>query len=260
MAMSPAQFYANIGDRFGATSGRPNPHRGQDYPWGAGTEIPVFTEMLIIAVYYHSGLGNVVVAQTAEGAYIGFCHLLRASEWKPGQVIRAGQIIGLVGNTGTLSAGNHLHMTTSWTSQRPESGAVFDPVPYVSKFIGGNSSIGTPGGGGESGADMPLTEADIFNIWTFQLANGAGVRGRAADWLTNMSDAVAANGKKADSLVVASGRVEGTANRIEAAIKGLTSQGFTDAQVKVVADTIVKAIKIPTAAENGAAARTAIVK
>lgn len=48
--------------------------------------------------------------------------------------------------------------------------------------------------------DMPLTDADVYKIWTFDLQNQSGqtingkppVHGRAADWLTNMSDAVGA--------------------------------------------------------------------
>lgn len=259
--MKPETFYANVGDRFGATFQRPNnPHRGDDFPWGAGTPIPAFTDMLYLETFYHSGLGHVAVAQTAEGALIGFCHLLQASAWKRGQVIRRGEIVGLVGNTGTLSQGNHLHLTASWSSSQPWTGAVFGAYDYVMTFLGGSTAIGTPATGGTTGDDMPLTEDDIFRIWTFRLANAQGVGGRAADWVVNASDAVGRTEAKVDAIVKAEGKIEGIVTRVEASVKGLTSQGFTEDQVKTVAAAIVSAIKVPTAAENGKAAREAIVK
>lgn len=266
MVMSPAQFYGNIGDRFGATAGRPNPHRGQDFPWGGGTEIPAFRNLLYLATYEHSGLGHVALAQGSDGTLVGFCHLLRASEWKRGQVILPGEVVGLVGNTGSLSQGNHLHLTASLSSWSPWAGPWIDPLAYVLKSLGGAAVGGggtpttsTPPTVGDD--DMPLTEDDIYRIWTFMIGTADGrVRGKAADWLVNMSNEVGQQGGQLDAILPAMARVDAAVARIEKVLPGLAGDGFTPEQIKLIADRLLPALKIPTADENGAAARKAIVR
>lgn len=155
MVMTPQRFYSNIGDRFGATEGRSNPHRGQDHPWGAGTEIPAFRDLLYLATYYHSGLGNVALSQGSDGVLVGFSHLLRPCEWKRGQVIRFGEVVGLVGNTGSLSRGNHLHLTASLSSWEPWAGPWIDPLSYVMNSLNG-IAVGGGAGGGAAAAPAPV--------------------------------------------------------------------------------------------------------
>lgn len=260
MVMSPATFYANIGDRFMATAGRPNPHRGQDFPWSGGTEIPAFREMLMIRAYKHSCLGNVAVLQGSDGVFVGFCHLSQPCAWAPGQVVRVGQVIGLVGTTGTCTTGNHLHMTVSHSSSYPESGAVFDPLTYLAASMGGGTINPGTGTGDD---DMATAQEIAFAVWTMQIANkqgGAGaVYGRAADWLTNMSDAVGVIGQQTTPMLAAVARVDRKVATIPDG-GGSAGGGITDAQITALAAKFAQVVKVPTAAENGAAARAAIVR
>lgn len=259
MVMTPVQFYANLGDRFMSMAGRLTPHRGQDFPWSGGTEIPAFRELLMIRAYKHSCLGNVAVLQGSDGVYVGFSHLQQPCAWGPGQVVRVGQVIGLVGTTGSCTTGNHLHMTVSHTSGYPESGAVFDPLTYLAASMGGGSS--NPGTG--TGDDTVATAAEIaYAVWTMQIANkqgGAGaVYGRAADWLTNMSDAVGVIQGQTTAMLPAVARIDKKAATIPDG--GGSGASMTDAQVAALAAKFAQLVKVPTAAENGAAARASIVR
>lgn len=77
--------------------------------------------------------------------------------------------------------------------------------------------------------DMPLSEDDLYKIWTYQIGNQGGktvngkapVFGRAADWLTNMSDAVA---------------------RVERAVAALSSDEFTDHQRAILLRALTAAL------------------
>lgn len=144
MVMSPSQFYSNVGDPFGISIGRPNPHRGTDFPWGSGTEIPAYRQGVVVLNEWQSGLGWVVTLDYGDGVYGGFSHLRVQSAWGIGRTIGFGQVIGLVGNTGSLSAGAHLHATTSRTNITPWSGSTFDPLPYIRSSIQGNAQAANP--------------------------------------------------------------------------------------------------------------------
>ncbi|MDZ4045802.1 MAG: peptidoglycan DD-metalloendopeptidase family protein [Rhodoglobus sp.] len=119
---------------------------------------------------------------------------------------------GMPGSDGAGSSdGPHLHAHSYFRGVR---------IPPL--YEGG--AAGTPG----IGMDMALTESDIHAIWTYVLGQAnppAGqppVRGRAADWLTNMSDSI---------------------GRTENAVKRLGSPTLSDAQLKTLADAI--AAKVP---------------
>jgi murein DD-endopeptidase MepM/ murein hydrolase activator NlpD len=45
-------------------------------------------------------------------AYVGYCHLQKPG-LEVGTKVKAGDTVGLVGNTGSASSGPHLHMTVS---------------------------------------------------------------------------------------------------------------------------------------------------
>jgi hypothetical protein len=79
-------------------------------------------------------------------------------------------------------------------------------------------------------------------VWATDLPHPSGVRGPASDWLLNLSDATA---------------------RIEVIVKGLGTSGFTPEQLTTISTAIRSGLtfpNVPTAVENGAAARAAIVK
>jgi murein DD-endopeptidase MepM/ murein hydrolase activator NlpD len=81
-----------------------------------GTPIPALAKGTIVLNQESKILGHVVVLRIADkqgkAAYIGYCHLK-----EPGLPVRtkvkAGETVGLVGNSGSASSGPHLHMTVS---------------------------------------------------------------------------------------------------------------------------------------------------
>jgi hypothetical protein len=126
-------FYADphLGSRFGETAGRRNPHRGLDVNRHlTGTPVPSLFDGVVVRSERQIGLGNVVVVRRANGTHIGYAHLASRSVGK-GQTVSAGQHVGTLGNTGTLTKGPHTHVTVSKTSNNPALGAVIDPLPYI---------------------------------------------------------------------------------------------------------------------------------
>lgn len=144
MAYSHPFPTSTITSRFGETAGRTNPHRGVDYAPG-GPPAPSIVTGRVVRSEWHSGLGNIVVIRNdVDGYYIGYAHLLE--RWvSVGTRVVPGQMIGVVGATGTLQNGRHLHFTVSNSSDHPAVGGVIDPIAY----IGSGSS--TAGGGTTDG-------------------------------------------------------------------------------------------------------------
>ena len=85
--------------------------------------------------------------------------------------------------------------------------------------------------------DMPLTDDDIQRIWAFQLGNkgGTGIFGRAADWITNMSDQVQA--------------IANMETRVNGIVTSLSTAGFSAAQLATITQAIRDGLAIPTAAD-----------
>lgn len=59
-------------------------------------------------VYNHIELGNIIVIEHKFGFTTGYSHLSEIHV-KPGQMVKRGDVIGLMGNTGTHSQGPHVH-------------------------------------------------------------------------------------------------------------------------------------------------------
>jgi hypothetical protein len=135
---------STVTSEWGETANRPNPHRGRDYAPG-GPPAPSIVNGVVVRSQYQTGLGNVVVIRNdVDGYNIGYCHLLE--RWKAvGERVGVGTNIGVVGNTGTLSGGRHLHFTVQAPAYTdPSSGPTIDPRIY----IGSGSSV--VGGGGST--------------------------------------------------------------------------------------------------------------
>lgn len=137
------EFYADehIDEADGFESlkgGRLNPHRGVDinkHPHG--TPVPSLTSGVVVDSEYNVGLGWVVqIERTDEPGnpvkFFGYRHL-DAAGLAVGTKVEAGDIIGYLGNSGTLSGGSH----TCFTAARTRSGvfgdpdSVVDPVPFI---------------------------------------------------------------------------------------------------------------------------------
>jgi murein DD-endopeptidase MepM/ murein hydrolase activator NlpD len=113
------------------------PHRGTDYGNGVkGKSIPAVTSGKIEIITESKGLGWVLVQSNANGKlFIGYCHLKSKPTWKVGDEIKMGQRIGFVGNTGSFSAGDHLHATLGPTKDSYSVGKVYDLHAYIAKHI-----------------------------------------------------------------------------------------------------------------------------
>lgn len=86
-------------------------HTGIDVWAKSGTKIYSMTAGTVTAVGYESISGNYVVVKDKYGYYWHYYHMKALSTFvKPGDSIKAGKVIGLVGSTGN-SDRNHLHIT-----------------------------------------------------------------------------------------------------------------------------------------------------
>ena len=158
--MSIQDFYAeehlDLNDGFGSMLNRSHGHRGLDVDgWPVGTDVPALYSGTVVRSEYQGGLGNVVCVQTEAGFFEGSCHL-DSRNVNYGDHVNAGDIIGTLGNTGSLSFGAHTHKTISPSSSDPGIGEVVDPLPYIraardggSAPAGGGSSSGGASGGGD---------------------------------------------------------------------------------------------------------------
>ena len=82
-------------------------HRGTDFPLGAGTPVRAANDAVVIEAKGFVLPGNAVFLDHGQGIVTGYLHLQKALV-KPGDKVRRGDVIGLVGSTGR-STGPHLH-------------------------------------------------------------------------------------------------------------------------------------------------------
>lgn len=130
---------------------RVTPHRGTDYAPGSNKLIPAVTDGECVAVQWSNVLGWVMI-QKAGKHYIGYCHLSCAKhgvnckgpvqhkdgstcmvKLKPGDKLKKGQPAGRVGNTGSASRGEHLHLCLGTTPKSPFYGRVYDIAKFINK-------------------------------------------------------------------------------------------------------------------------------
>jgi uncharacterized protein (TIGR03382 family) len=122
----------NLEDGWGSTlPPRTNPHRGVDYPQGAGTPIPAIADGVVVTSTWSSCLGHVIVLRHADGMYSGYNHMIAASPLAVGNAVVQGQTVGQVGNTGTCSFGAHLHLTIAPAQDGNFSGTTLDPYVFI---------------------------------------------------------------------------------------------------------------------------------
>lgn len=154
--MTPQEFYANVGDRFGVIGGdRVNPHRGVDFPWGQGTPIPSWCAGTVVRNEYNSVIGWIIAIETS-GGWAGFCHMASQSPLPVGSSVSFGQTVGLVGNTGSASRGAHLHATFSTVGNHPGTSPVVDPLPWILANLSSTAGGGTtPFPTSKGSNDMP---------------------------------------------------------------------------------------------------------
>lgn len=124
----PLPGYSRISSYFGYRS---NPfggsgkeyHNGTDIPAPRGTKIVAAYDGQVAWSYYSSSAGNWVGIDHGNGIYTVYMHMSQRKV-SEGQMVKKGQVIGLVGSTGR-STGNHLHFGVR------KDGSYVDPLKWV---------------------------------------------------------------------------------------------------------------------------------
>ena len=120
------QISSRFGDtRLSAYSGGPRPHMGVDISAPTGTPIVAPADGVISVVGTGSDLGRMIIIDHGHGFCTRYGHLKKHLV-QAGDKVRKGQIIGIVGSSGT-STGPHLHYEV-----RVRGNAV-DPIDYMKK-------------------------------------------------------------------------------------------------------------------------------
>ncbi len=123
----PADEY-RISSRFGPR--RRRFHYGIDLAMPTGTPIYSTFDGTIRVAKWNKSYGNLIVIRHDNGLETYYAHLSRI-QVKPGQEVKAGEQIGLAGNTGR-SYGSHLHFETRYL------GAAINPDVIIDFSDGGH--------------------------------------------------------------------------------------------------------------------------
>lgn len=101
-------------------------HTGTDILAPEDTPIYSATAGTVSVINTGSGAGNYVVVTDAAGYEYHYYHMVRRTDFlREGDTVKAGSLIGHVGNTGNSSA-NHLHLTIIHPN-----GQYINPYPYL---------------------------------------------------------------------------------------------------------------------------------
>ena len=120
----PVKSYHLTG-RFGQVSGLwAHTHTGLDFAAPEGTPIHSVAAGVVVSTAYDGAYGNKTVVRLLDGTVLWYCH---QSEFgvHPGQRVKPGQQIGLIGSTGNTT-GPHLHLEV-----HPHGGAPVDPDSWL---------------------------------------------------------------------------------------------------------------------------------
>lgn len=103
----PVHSNYRIGAGYGARGSWSRYHTGQDFPAPVGTPIYAAASGIVLSPTSGGWAGTNVVIQHSNGGATLYAHMSRKVV-RTGQAVKAGQLIGYVGNTGR-SFGPHLH-------------------------------------------------------------------------------------------------------------------------------------------------------
>jgi murein DD-endopeptidase MepM/ murein hydrolase activator NlpD len=103
-------------------------HTGIDYPVSVGTQIYAVADGEITSANWGKAYGTQVVQTLPDGSFWIYAHLSKV-QVKPGAKVKAGDKIGLSGNTGN-STGPHLHAERR-DNIRWSKGKDLDPMVVV---------------------------------------------------------------------------------------------------------------------------------
>jgi murein DD-endopeptidase MepM/ murein hydrolase activator NlpD len=135
---------SGFGFRTDPFTGRPALHTGLDFPAEIGTPILAAAGGVVVATDTHPASGKLVEVDHGRGLMTRYAHVSRI-DVKPGDIVKRGQKIAEVGNTGR-STGPHLHFEV-----------LVEGVPQnPSRFLAsGRSSVQTAASGSRAAVERP---------------------------------------------------------------------------------------------------------
>lgn len=102
-----AWIASSFGIRIDPITGQRAMHEGVDFPADVGTPIRAAAAGIVLNVEHHPAYGNLVEIDHGNDLVTRYAHTLRILV-KPGALVKRGQVIAEVGNTGRTT-GPHLH-------------------------------------------------------------------------------------------------------------------------------------------------------
>lgn len=126
--VSPVEHYRLTAGFAGTGAHWAHRHTGQDFAVPVGTPVRAVGDGTVILAGCGDGFGNQIVVQHDNGYCTHYAHL-SLLEAEPGDRVRAGDRIGLSGDSGN-STGPHLHFEVRVT---PLLGSGVDPVPWMAE-------------------------------------------------------------------------------------------------------------------------------
>ncbi len=117
------------GDRIHPATKMLAKHTGVDFALPPGSDVVATADGVVVVQEFGELRGNYVVIRHDQGYRTRYFHLEKALV-KNGDVVKEGQVIGLVGSTGKYSTGPHLHYEVV------KNGEEVDPKDYLPKLAG----------------------------------------------------------------------------------------------------------------------------
>jgi murein DD-endopeptidase MepM/ murein hydrolase activator NlpD len=105
--LASGRLTSRFGMRFDPLAGGHRMHSGIDLAAAEGTPVTAPQDGVVSFSNWSGGYGLLVAVEHASGVQTRYGHLSRVTV-RPGQQVRKGQVLGLVGSTGR-STGPHLH-------------------------------------------------------------------------------------------------------------------------------------------------------
>lgn len=167
---------SNFGARFHPVLQIWRNHNGTDFRAAMNTRVQSAQSGQVQFAGWSGGGGNTVYILGSDGTQTRYLHLTKATI-QPGDIVQAGQVIGLSGNTGHASAAPHLHMEV-----RPAPGST--PVDARSRMCeqlaekagagpetsgGGEQAPQVAGGGSASSVPPSAPVRDWTGMSTLQI-------------------------------------------------------------------------------------------
>ena len=145
----PLTANPEIGDGLGAGRG----HEGVDLFAPIGTELVAVDDGVVIETGSDGGRGNYVSIYSPRlGDTYNYFHMLAPAMVATGEQVRAGQVVGQLGCTGSCY-GAHLHFEVR--DGRDPYATVLDPLPFIDPLAPPPSEIATPAAESPSEAASP---------------------------------------------------------------------------------------------------------